>query len=309
MYNEDLKKRYITEKNELVTIDKYYLPNIFKKTEPFENLLNKDLCNFTTEEIESMIKLCGFTSYNMITTFISTCSIYTNWCMNQGMVLDSQNHFLEIRPEQYSLLVNKAIYEMRTVDRDQIERWINELPNPSDRFVFLGVFEGIKGKEYSEFVDIVRDDINLDKSTIRLKGAKGEMKFSKLLCNIGIESADTMTYTPLTGKMERESKFIPSDKVIKDMANIRDGGKSKTLGRRIYFRLLRSFKYLGIDSFFDSNALQNSGMIYMIKQRSDELNITKEEYIYNHINEINLKYGKHYYPYDLIRKIGDICLM
>lgn len=308
MYNEELKLRYIQEKSERIVVDKYYLPNVFKKTEVFEQLLNKDVSNFTVSEIEEMIKMCGFASYNMITTFVSAVSLYTNWCLNQGLVTDSQNHFLEIGKDNYGKLIDRTMYNMRIVNRKQIESWVMELPNPSDRFVFLGVFEGIKGREYCEYVKMVKDDINVSDSIVTLTATNRRLACSKLLCNIGLESADTYTYYPITGNMEREAKFIPSDKVIKDMVNIKDDKKSN-VGRRVYFKLLRSIKYLGIDSFFDPNALQDSGIVDMIITRSDELNIDRKEYVYKYISEINERYGKNYLPYYIIRKLGDACLI
>ena len=300
MFNEDLKNRYIEEKTERVTIDKFYLPNVFRKTEVFEQLLNKDLCNFTVSEIYEMIKVCGFTGYNTLANFISACSMYTNWCLNQGFVYDSQNHFLEIRPDQYSRLIDRIATDMRIATRGQIEKWIMELPNPSDKFVFLGVFEGIKGTAYCEYIDLLGEDINCDKCEIFLRATNRTLKCSTMLCEIGIESANTFSYYPLTGKMEREGKFIDSDKVIKDVNNIRT---TPNPGRRIYFKLLRSIKYLGIESFFDPNALQDSGMMDMVISRSKELNISERQYVYEHIDEINNRYNKKYAAYEFAKKM------
>ena len=308
MYNDELKQRYIQDKTQRTTVDEYYYPSLFKKTSVFEEQLQKDLCNFTVSEIEDMMKMWGFTSYNNIATFLSSCSIYVNWCMNQGMVLDSQNHFAEIKPERYSSFVDKTIYEMRIASREQIMEWVMELQNPSDQFVFLGVFEGLKGKGYCEYVDLLESDIDIKSSTINLRNTRGKVKFSKELCNFGLQSAETLVYTPSTGKMSKETKLIESGKVIKDPVNMRSNRTMESAGRRTYFKLLRAFNYLGIDSYFDPNSLQNSGMIDMINRRSAELQISKTDYVNNYISEINFQYGKNYKAYGLIRKLGDICL-
>jgi hypothetical protein len=108
--------------------------------------------------------------------------------------------------------------------------------------------------------------------------------------------------------MSKETKLIESDKVIKDPVNMRSNRTMESAGRRTYFKLLRAFNYLGIDSYFDPNSLQNSGMIDMINRRSAELHISKTDYVNNYISEINFQYGKNYKAYGQIRKLGDICL-
>ena len=44
--------------------------------------------------------------------------------------------------------VNKALFNMKIVSKNTILNWVEQLPNPKDQFVLLGLFEGIKGKDF-----------------------------------------------------------------------------------------------------------------------------------------------------------------
>ena len=304
MYNANIKERYIEEKTSTTIIDKYFLPNLFKKSEEFELRLNKDVCNFTKMEIADMFKIFGFTSIESVRVNINGYALYTDWCMRQGFVDDSQNHFREIDVNYMSKLINVQVRQMKIVDREQTVEWMMALPNPSDQFIFLGMFEGIKGKDYKEFYELTGDDIDVDGHLINIYG-RGKLQFSSMLCNIGIVSYKTEKFYPMGGAMERSGLFIPSNKVIKDFPNVKESVDDFRKGRRMYSRILRSMKYLGIDDYFDSNTLVNSGIIEMVRKESETLNMSKSEYVETHLNIINERFGKNYNKYSFTTKFGD----
>ena len=304
MYNANIKERYIEEKTSTTIIDKYFLPNLFKKSEEFELRLNKDVCNFTKMEIADMFKIFGFTSIESVRVNINGYALYTDWCMRQGFVDDSQNHFREIDVNYMSKLINVQVRQMKIVDREQIVEWMMALPNPSDQFIFLGMFEGIKGKDYKEFYELTGDDIDVDGRLINIYG-RGKLQFSSMLCNIGIVSYKTDEFYSMGGAMERSGYFIPSNRVIKDFPNVKESVDDFRKGRRMYSRILRSMKYLGIDDYFDSNTLVNSGIIEMVRKESETLNMSKSEYVETHLNIINERFGKNYNKYSFTTKFGD----
>ena len=50
-YNEELKKRYIKEKEKILSVSSNYIDVQFRKSSEMEYELNKDISNWTTYEI------------------------------------------------------------------------------------------------------------------------------------------------------------------------------------------------------------------------------------------------------------------
>lgn len=304
MFNEDIKKRYIAEKENSTTVDKHYLPNLFKKCEPFEQKLDKDVCNFTTREIENMMKTINFSSFESIGVANSSLSQYTMWCMKQGLVFDSQNHYLELNRPRLAELVNKTVQNMRIVTREKVLDWCFEMPNPSDQFIMLGLFEGIKGQDFCEFTMMRNEDVHLESRTITLPN-RGDMKFSYELCSFGVQSAEATEYFSVSGKMERIVPVAESGYIIKNYPNVVEGVSQFQKGRRIYNRLTRAFSFLGINGWMSASALMDSGIVHMVRSRSEELGISCDEYMSTRIDELSKRYDKRILKSTLMNKYGD----
>lgn len=307
MYNDELKNTYITEKTKTATVDKFYLPNLFKRCEPFETELNKDVCNFTTKEIENMYKTLDYKGFETIVVTNSALSLYTNWCLSQGVSKDSQNHFLEFDRPRLSMLINKAYKNARVVSRETISDWCRQLPNPSDAFVLMGLFEGISGKDYTEFTHLMIDDVDIERSTILLPGRKEPVVFSKELCRYAIESANEKWYYSISEEMKRKVEFKESRNVIKEYCNSDSSQSDYQKGRRIYSKLIRILNFLGVKNQINASAIVNSGIVDLIKRESKRMKISPTEYINNYLSEISYRYPKKMFTRSvMIYKFGDI---
>ena len=93
MYNKEIKQRWIDLKNENTISCLNYYANKMNNTEEYEKLFNKDLCNFTVSEILDMYRAMDFYSANTIYITNKIYADYTDWCINEGLVADSQNHY------------------------------------------------------------------------------------------------------------------------------------------------------------------------------------------------------------------------
>lgn len=305
MYGKDRKEIYMTEKYTTTTIDKYFLKNLFKKTEPFETELDKDICNFTTREIENMYKTLDYRSYDSIIIANNALSQYTGWCMNQGFLFDSQNHFLEFDRTRLSGLINKVVMDMKMVDRETVLKWCNELPNACDAFIVLGLFEGIRGRHYKEFLELTESDIDAAGETIYIASRGRKVKVSKNLCWFGVDSANEEEYKSMSESMLHNVNFIPSDKVIKEMPNWKGAVSDNILSKRISNKVLRAFSFLGVVEWMDISALVGSGIIHMIKTESEKLGITNMEYINTHLSEVEEQFNKKITKSIFLHKYGD----
>ncbi len=294
MYNENIKIRYIKEKESTTNTPKDYLTRLFNKTETFEERLEKDICNFTTYEIIDFYKTLNMTSVDSLIVLSSHLSIYTQWCMQQNLVIDCQNHFLEIDSNSFVDYINTAMFKKSIITKNTLYNWLSQLENASDAFIMLALFEGIKGKEFCELVNLKMSDFNGNK--VKLCTGR-ELIVSDKLVSLAKESNDTMIYYSVTAGKEKRVPFLDEDLIIKNYPNCQETN-SFYQGRRIYRRLLRNFESMGISKWMKPNSLVDSGKIDFINTRSKELGITAKEYIYNPecVKEFDYRY-----EYDMTR--------
>ncbi len=292
MYNEELKNRYIEYKEAITTTTPYFLKTIFTNAEPFENLYGTDLFNFSTLEIINMYKTFNYTNIASLNVVNSAFALYTDWCINQGQVNDYQNHYRELTKEVLANCLNVLRQKRSIVTKEEVYGvWANQLLNTQDVVLILGLFEGIKGKDFNQFVNLKLQDIH-DDDTIDLFEV-GNRKFSTTLCEACRSAAHAEYYYPYNATSERKFKFLPSDNVIKDYQNASDDVSDFYKGRRIYSKIRRIFKELGVEGYMTANSLQMSGILYNIQSKAKEQKVPFDYVInsedYNGIMEIYQK--------------------
>lgn len=279
MYNESIKERYIKEKNETTILPEKYLENLFKKTETFETEINKDVSSFTFYEINEMYKTWSLSSLSSLQVINSHLSLYTQWCLLQSLVPDSQNHYFEMNKENMMECINMFLVKSKVWTREQVINMTAQLPNASDKFLLLALFEGICGKEYCELSNLKKADFNGNE--VELCTGR-TIRISNKLLYMAEEAIDTYEYYPVTADAKvSKIDFNPwDDKVIKDYHNTEDDTSSFQIGRRIYRKLKRIFAFLGVEHM-SGNALIESGKIHFINQICKEREIGSVKYVFS----------------------------
>jgi len=181
---------------------------LFRKTEPFEEALQKDVSNFVRKDIEMMF--IGFNSgaTTSLSVYLSMLSTYTNWvCMND-MSADNINHYEEFSFKDLDQYVNQYIYDKRFLTREDVLEIIRDVPYVQDKFTVLGLFEGLGGENYCELTELKPEDINKNG---RFNLVTGKNFYgSKELIHLAYESGETYLIPNEDGR----------DKVYKDIPNV-----------------------------------------------------------------------------------------
>lgn len=288
-YNSELKIQYIEEKSKEVIISNNYLECQFNKTCKFEEELNKDLSNFTVYEIVEYYKMLNISSFDTLFVMNSQFSMYTQWCLQKSLVKDNQNHFLEMTLEHLKDCLNKALVNMKIVSRDTILNWVDQLPNPKDQFVLLGLFEGLKGKDFCELSKLRPEDI---KGNIATLCTEREIELSDRLLKIISDCVVEDKYYSISGNGTKVMPLIDKGFIIKDYPNARGDVSDFQLGRKIYNSITRILNYFDVLNFMTANSIAESGKLQMIKEKAKELNMTCKDYIYsNYIIEVEKKFN------------------
>lgn len=294
-YNEELKKRYINEKEKILSVGSNYIDVQFRKTSEMEHELNKDVSNWTLYEIVEYYKILNLSSYESLLCLNSIFSKYTQFCLENSLVRDNQNHYLECTKELLASCINKAILDKKIIDRKTIIKWIDELPNSKDQFILLSLFEYGKSKDFKDIVYAKPNDADGNK----LKLSNRTVKISDKLVSIIRDCIHENNYYSITGRGTKVMPLTDYGYIVKSYPNQNMSLSDFQKGRNIYISCQRMFDYLGIGSYMSPNSIAESGKLYMIKEKAKELNIPAIDYIYSdNIKEVETQFG-----FNLVRSI------
>ena len=114
MYNEERKKEYLRHVVEDLGQTPQSAKALFNKTEDYEDLLNKDLCDFTFSEIDKLLSTFAASSINALRKNISVLRKYADWCCSCNISIDNINHYDEINMEIVCELLRNVGAEFAT---------------------------------------------------------------------------------------------------------------------------------------------------------------------------------------------------
>ena len=289
-YNEELKKRYIKEKRKTLSINSDYIDVQFRKSAEMEYELDKDISSWTIYEITEYYKLLNITSFEILMCLNSIFAQYCQFCLENSLVRDNQNHFLECTREILANCINKAILDKKIVIKETVLKWVEELPNPKDQFVLLSLFEYGKSKDFKDIVNARMQDLDEQKNSLKLLDRK--VKVSDKLIEIIHECKRETNYYSISGKGSKVMPLVDYGFIVKSYPNQNINLSDFQKGRNIYIACQRMFDYLGVGSYMSPNSVVESGKLHMIKERASELGITSKQYLYSeYIKEVEMQFG------------------
>ena len=131
------------------------------------------------------------------------------------------------------------------------------------------MFEGIKGKEYSEIINLALDDLDPKNLTANITN-RGVIKVSQEFMDIAIEASKENKYWFIDGK---GTDLIETGFIYKDKNKTRGDNK----GARTYKTIIKIIDQLGLSKYITANSIHQSGLIHYINLKAAELGITAEE--------------------------------
>lgn len=299
MYNKDIKERYVKFRLDSSTLMEREIIRFFEISRPIEEMFNKDLCNFTNKEIVEFYKFLNVVSLERLQSIHSQYSLYTSWCLNEHLVLDSQNHYLELNVRDLEKLVNKKILHKRIIDRETVLKWAEGLPNARDSFCLLALFEYGKSKDFVDIWNLKISDIH--EGYIRLSNRT--VKASKTLINLAINAHENDEYYGSNGKVYT---LKAGSNIYRDFHNTDEFVDGYQKGRRIYVGMTRCFKFLGVSDWMNINAVVVSGKLNMIERRAKELGMSAVEFVHSpYLKEVKEQYGDNKNAKWYMLKYGD----
>ena len=289
MYNEDAKKDF--EQNyESVTCENFF-KMLFNKVEPYENLYEKDVCNFVKSEIIEMLRSFASSSIGTLRMTVSILRTYTQWSCDNQQSIDNINHYDEIKTEDIIGCVNTTVLKSKIISKEQLDNHMKYLINPCDRALLLGLFEGLSGRECNELYNLYKEDMDVKESTVYLKETDRTVKVSREFINYALQSIDMYEYNLLTDGGDRDIHLRKTDRSVFKARTNASVDTIEGFGRRIQNKLRIIRQYLDIPAL-STVTLVNSGIIHYTKLKAKELGLEPMEVIGGeHFEEIALKYN------------------
>lgn len=301
MYNPDIKEEFLLtyENNETQTVIAY----IFYKSKSTEELLKKDLYEFSIDEIEDVLFNMNPLTKRAAETNARFISSYIDWAISKGLVNSNINPMLTKGNDWFEKFVdkNRKIY----FSEQELNEMIEELVNASDAVILRLLFEGAGGEGLSELLNLTKNHIKFDNVLVLEDDKKGirELKFSEECMRLIKQALKEKEYQLKNGTGQRNNvlKLVENDYVIRPVQR-----RSTTIDRAdkhlIYRRIATIKEYFGL-KYLTAKNIQRSGMIKMAKDlflRDREL---KSKQLYEISERFGIgKIGSEYYNISILKE-------
>lgn len=286
--NEERKKRYLEYRDKMFqgedTVESQFV-RLFEQIAPFEKRLNKDCAEFIEPEILDFFKYLNTTSVATLRNKQSQFAGYTDWCISERLAPDNQDHYRAITIDQLAQSVNKIASKNLYLTKEDVYELCNSTNSYREKAVILGLYEGIKGENLSELINLRREDLK-ENNRIYLKDRGKEVVVSPRLYQYFKEAADEMTITYQGNARNRTTYFLSSekDKVIKLAVksgvsfNPEDVMEARIRIYRIGSNAIKNYSGLMDLRGVRLQSIYESGILNFIFERSEQLNMAPMEY-------------------------------
>jgi integrase len=269
LYNEAIKEKFLSTYDNEQT--QKTLRNVFYKTELIESVLEKDLYDFSLEEIGKAIENTNPHNNNVSRSTGRFISQYLSFCIEERIRTNKINPLKGVLPEWYDKFVDKSKKIHYSYD-EFIELLEDErMMNGQDQaFLFL-IFEGLMGQKFSQLQNLKFSDIDWDNNTVYVKERDEHIKVSEDCIKYLQKAYNQNTYYQWnsTNKEFNEKELLPSEFIFKNVKSPR-GIENQALKINVFYSRLHALKEIFELDYLTPNAIRQSGMIWEAVKKYNE---------------------------------------
>ena len=280
LFNLELKNEFLSSMIGTKTISedtsKSYT-RIFNVTKPSEYALNKDLSEFTLEEMETILYNFQANNRNTVESYARIISSYLNWSYQHNKT--QTNVLSSLKPTDFEkYLTNEENYFTDKL----LRRWEDGCANYQDAVLLRLLFNGIGGKQMSEIRNLKKTDVDFDNKRLRLVNTlKSDsnglpLKFTERWIDVDDRTLDLIrgaidkkTYLKKNGDMAETqhnnvrafTDLVSNDYVVRASITKTDNWNTPVDRFVIYRRIQMLSEIFGIE-ILTTKFIQRSGMIY-----------------------------------------------
>ena len=273
MYEMEMKEGFIKDYLRSRVIQKTSLYGLFRKIEPYEQKLNKDVCLFTKDEAINMyIELKSRSVY----TLMNNNAILKAYCAwkKHYKGLDVQTVYETITIDDLRPCIDKKASKI--LSREEITEIEEQLLNVTDSAIVECLFQGIAGPSMRDITSLHRD--MLDKENKCLVFTDGRVfDISEKLCELLDKAFDEETYL-CYGESLRTKKLIGKGRLFKERDNTHAADSDDRRFRAVYRKIMVIRDYVGIKEL-TMKGLAAAGFLYYLRINLMESNLNLKDFL------------------------------
>jgi site-specific recombinase XerD len=271
-YNESVKNRYLDEiENEG---SRTTLSYVFIASKVTEEILEKDLYNFTDEECYLVLKNMPAKSYSSAMGNLNNVKKYISWAISTGYRENNINPLDIFDRKKLSKCIDRTT--KIHYSEEELDDLIEEFDNAQDQAMVRLWFEGIQGKNNAEIKNLSYYDINWNTNELQLQDEDGSRRslFVSDKCMRYLERAKNQTvYNYYTGDGNtKEQPLLDSNFIFRNTAHHRV--KEKEISNGVIYNRIHMLQKMFNLEYFSPNSIKQSGalsMAYQLFLRDGEL--------------------------------------
>ncbi|WP_437271683.1 phage lytic cycle repressor MrpR family protein [Staphylococcus succinus] len=282
-YNHFFKEEFLSTVSEK---NRYYYRSLFNRSANLEQQLNKDLYNFTDAEVEIFLYSINTSQKNTLVTYLNQAKNYCEYAIEKGGKISNINVFKSF--SYGSLDKYTAKHKMKHLSKNDLEIALKDIVNSNDFALYVALFEGVGGFEYTELSELKIDDVREaynnpveDGYVIELRSEQKyskEIKTRKLTVTKNLlkyleQSHAQKTYLLKNGASEftkNERDIIDGSYVFRNVTTTnRPDGK---IDKQFIYRKIKVLSEATEGEISSISTLINSGVIYYMYLLADEDN-------------------------------------
>lgn len=265
MFDKEQKEAFIKEYLKSKVVAKTSLYAVFRKTEPFEEKLNKDVSDFSRKEILAMLSKFKSKSTISLLNYCIVLKHYSRFVKNEV----GSNAYESIVKSDIAALVDKNILLTRE-DMDEIE---NQLLNCSDKAIIELLWEGVAGKSMSDLLSVSAECI---KGNVLCVNGKEYMITNRLQSILpkAFAEEEIMSYGNTMKIVEVNGK----GRIYKERPNARGIDTEDSRFRWVYRRIQLFRNYLDLPGLTMKN-IQSSGLWYYLNLGMKETGLDARSFL------------------------------
>ena len=284
MYQSEIKESFIKDYMKSRVVAKTSLYSLFRKTEKYEENLNKDCCQFTPDEVLEMYKDFKARSVFVLLNYNVILKAYCAW----------QKYYNDMEIEKVydnitRQMLEPLIPEMKVLSRDDVTDIEDQLYNWTDKAIIEALFEGLSGNSMRDLVSV--DEDMVDHKNKRLIFPDGRVfDLTDRLYALLMESFRETEYL-CYGSTMRIKKLIGTGRLYKERDNAHAMESDDKYFRWVYRKVQNARRHVGINSLTMKN-LATAGLIYYLRKGMDQTGLGLKPFLQTEMGEKLLdKYG------------------
>ncbi|MEM5009357.1 hypothetical protein WKH57_01420 [Niallia taxi] len=269
LYNQKLKEDFLNEVYPDSEGSKHNIFYLFRKISAYEFSENRDIYDFTREEIRDVLEEIRPFSMSDAKRKTNYLKMYISWTIEKGIRDGNINPLLAADDNFYSSTLDTKRKLYFTID--EFEDILENVPNAQDQAMLSLMFYGIIGEEFKELTHLTYYDIDWNTGVITIKNR--EDKYSVETFDVErqvndrtlyfLERAHKQPYFYTNNETnDRPKTLIETDLILKNVVSSRVNKGAAVSPSTLYGRLTRLKEHLELEYLTPKTVMQ-SGMLYM----------------------------------------------